>query len=80
MSLLKDGGLTDKKSVVSTTIARWPAKRMPEGIGMSVKDGWNWGIGFGLAMVIVVPLILVLFGCVIMMGLTMIGGSFGGLF
>jgi hypothetical protein len=61
------------------TIVRWPAERRSEGIGLSVKDGWNFSIGFGLAMAIAVPLILLLIGCALMFALTLLGGSLGAL-
>ena len=47
-----------KPTSQSVRIVRWPAKRLPEGIGLSVQDGWNFGIGLGLALVIAVPFIL----------------------
>jgi hypothetical protein len=61
------------------SIRRWPTERWPEGLGLSVKDGWNLGIGFGLAMAIAVPIILALIGCVLMLVLTVLGGSLGAL-
>ncbi len=61
------------------SIVRWPTERWPEGIGISVKDGWNFGIGFGVAMAIAVPLILALLGCVVGIGITVLGNSLGSL-
>ena len=61
------------------TIRRWPTERWPEGLGLSVKDGWNFGIGFGVAMAIAVPFILVLLACVIGLGMAMLGSSLGAL-
>lgn len=60
-------------------IASWPSVRKSEGIGISVKDGWNFGTGFGLAMAIAVPLILLLLSCVIGFVLMVAGGSLGAL-
>ncbi|MCP4083152.1 MAG: hypothetical protein GY743_23265 [Planctomycetaceae bacterium] len=62
------------------SVTQWPEKRTPEGIGLSVKDGWNFGTGFGLAMLIAVPLILSVFGCAIFVSLSVLGGSLGALF
>lgn len=59
------------------SVVEWPKKRLPEGIGISFKDGWNFGMGFGLAMAIAVPIILALLGCVIM---TAFGSTLGALF
>lgn len=70
---------TPKPQAHLMSIRRWPTERWPEGIGLSVKDGWNVGIGFGLAMAIAVPLILTLIGCVLGFGLTILGGSLGAI-
>jgi hypothetical protein len=59
MTLLKGDGTVPSK-LHKTNVIAWPEQRMPEGIGLSVKDGWYMGIGFGLAMTVAVPFILLL--------------------
>jgi hypothetical protein len=54
-----------------------PEKIYKENIGLGIKDGWGFGIGFGLAMTIAVPFILLLFGCIIWVGLIIFGSSLG---
>lgn len=61
------------------TINAWPVEREPQGVGLSVKDGWNFGIGFGVAMAIAVPLILFFLGCVVIFALAYFGSSLGAL-
>lgn len=61
------------------TISAWPVEREPQGVGLSVKDGWNFGIGFGVAMAIAVPLILFSFAVVIIFALVFFGGALGAL-
>jgi hypothetical protein len=78
LNLLKDEKIKPRPAA-PMAIIRWPTKRRSEGLGLSVKDGWNWGIGFGLAMAIAVPLILTLLGCVIGLGIMLLGGSLGAL-
>lgn len=56
-------------------IRSWPVVRESQGVGISVKDGWNFGTGFGLAMTIAVPFILLLIVCVAGIVLTMMGLS-----
>ena len=56
-------------------IRSWPTDRLPQGIGVSVKDGWNFGIGFGLAMAIAIPVIMMFLGCVIFLALAQLGSS-----
>jgi len=78
VKLLKnDGTIPEKTHTVA--ISSWPVERFSEGVGVSVKDGWNFGIGFGLAMALAVPLILLLLGCIIGVGLSIVGSSLGAL-
>ena len=56
-----------------------PPPRDQAGLGLNVKDGWNFGIGFGLAMAIVVPLILLFMGCLVIFALAFFGSSLGAL-
>ncbi|MHC4748969.1 MAG: hypothetical protein ACYTFW_03760 [Planctomycetota bacterium] len=79
MSLLKNDQSNKPRPPTPMTIIRWPIERWPEGLGLSVRDGWNLGIGFGLAMAIAVPLILLFLGCIIGIGITILGGSLGAL-
>lgn len=79
MTLLKnDDTLPPKKNPV--TVESWPKHRMSEGIGLSIKDGWNVGIGFGLAMTIALPIIIILFACIIGIGLSILGSSLSSIF
>jgi len=58
------------------SIGQWPLKRLSEGLGLSVKDGWNFGLGFWLCSVVIIGSL----GCVIAMGLAVLsGGLLGGL-
>ena len=51
-------------------------ERRPEGLGISFKDGWNFGLGFWLCSVVILGSL----GCVIAMGLAVLsGGLLGGL-
>lgn len=79
MSLLNDDKTIKPRVPTSIAVVRWPAERWPEGLGLSVRDGWNLGIGFGLAMAIAVPLILLALSCIIGIGITILGGSLGAL-
>ncbi len=79
MNMLKDDKPIKPRPPAPMMINRWPTERWPEGIGISVKDGWNFGIGFGLAMALAVPFILALIGCVIGLGITILGESLGAL-
>lgn len=78
MTMPKEAPLRPSKGDI-VTIKRWPNERQPEGIGLSVKDGWNLGIGFGVAMAIAVPLILAFIGCVLGIVVVVAGGSLGAL-
>jgi hypothetical protein len=79
MTLLKGDGSLPPKTEPKVTITRWPTERWPEGLGVSVRDGWNFGIGFGLAMAIAVPFILILLSCVIGGALMILGMELGAL-
>ncbi len=76
---MKGGEIKPQPQGHMMSIRRWPTERWPEGLGLSVKDGWNFGIGFGLAMIIAIPLILLFITCVFGVGLTILGGSLGSL-
>ena len=77
MALLKEDGTTPTKKPPSLSVHNWPVERLPEGLGVSFKDGWNFGTGFGLAMLIAVPLILLCLACIIGIGVIFLGGSLG---
>lgn len=77
MSLLKEDGTIPPKPATRNIIIAWPTKRLPEGIGMSVKDGWYWGIGFGMAMVIAIPVILTFLSCLIGLAIVLLGSWLG---
>lgn len=66
MTLLKNDGTTS-------------AKKISKSAGLEVRDGWRFGIGFGSAMFIAVSLILLLLGCIIGVGVMVLGGSLGAL-
>lgn len=76
MALINDDGTLPPKPDTKMLISAWPTERLKQGLGLSIKDGWNLGIGFGLAMAIAVPLILALIGCVVMMAF---GSTLGAL-
>lgn len=78
MALLKSDGTTPKPEP-KTVILAWPTERLSQGLGLSLKDGWNFGTGFGLAMAIAVPLILLAISCVIGTLIVIGGGSLGAL-
>ncbi|MHC4195403.1 MAG: hypothetical protein ACYSQZ_05590 [Planctomycetota bacterium] len=73
MTLLKEDGTVPIKTQ-KVSVNAWPVERLPEGIGLSVKDGWYFGIGFGLAIAIAVPLILGVSAFVIVLILSIFGG------
>lgn len=75
MTLLKDDGTIPQKLDPKVLIVSWPTERLPQGLGLSNKDGWNFGIGFGLAMAIAVPLILLALSCIIGTLLVVGGGA-----
>lgn len=77
MSLLKEDGTAPIKTQ-GMSINAWPTERLSEGIGLSVKDGWNFGIGFGAAVTIAIPLTLTLLTIIILIILA-IFGSLGNL-
>ena len=52
------GGLLKKPYGPRPTILQWPSIRASQGMGISFKDGYNFGLGFGVAIVIVLPLII----------------------
>lgn len=58
------------------TIAHWPKERRPEGLGLSVKDGINFGVGFWIGGVV----FSILAACFIFMAMAAFGVSLGGLF
>jgi hypothetical protein len=70
MTLLKnDGSVSEKLYKVSIV-------NQPDGVGLNVKDGWQFGIGFGLAMTVAVPFILLMFGLFVLV-IFAIFGSIG---
>lgn len=64
MTLLKGDGTLPPKRDTTMLISAWPTERLSQGLGLSIKDGWNFGTGFGLAMAIAVPLILLAISCI----------------
>lgn len=44
-------------------ILQWPTERMPQGLGLSKKDGYNLGLGMGVAIVIVLPILIAIMTC-----------------
>jgi hypothetical protein len=60
-------------------VVSWPKGRRAEGIGLSVKDGWNFGVGIGLALTIALPIILSIIGCAVWILFGWLGSSIGGL-
>ena len=72
--LISKPEITRKIDYVS--IDQWPNKRYSEGLGISFKDGWNFGLGFWLCSVVILGSL----GCIIAMGLAVLsGGLLGGL-
>lgn len=75
MNLLKGDG-TAPENGYATKLTSWP-ERKPDGLGLSVKDGWFFGVGFGLA----VAIIMILSSCIIWFGFILVlGSSLGALF
>ncbi len=70
---IKNGG-----GVAKLAIVKWPA-RDKDGVGSSIKDGWNFGIGFGLAMTVALPLMLMILGCVIGVAFMIFGTALAGM-
>lgn len=68
-----------RNTKVMMSLDSWPA-RIPDGLGLSFKDGWNFGTGFGLALVVAVPLIIAVVGCVIAFFLAVLGVSVENLY
>jgi hypothetical protein len=73
MNLLKNDGTVPIKPK-SVNVSAWPTERLPEGVGLSVKDGFYFGIGFGIAIIIAVPLILGISGLAIVLIVAIFGG------
>jgi hypothetical protein len=72
MTLLKgDDSIPKKPQLVNLT--SWPAERRPEGLGLSINDGWYFGIGFGLAMTVALPVILMAITLIVGVILAIIG-------
>jgi len=44
-------------------ILQWPDKRMPQGVGLSFKDGYNFALGMGVAFVFVLPVLIAIATC-----------------
>lgn len=44
-------------------ILQWPVERMPQGLGLSFKDGYNFGLGMGVAFVFVLPVLIAIASC-----------------
>ena len=65
MTLIKNDKTVPNK--IELRRITWPIERLPEGIGLSVLDGWNFGIGFGVAIVIAIPVASLILGIVIML-------------
>jgi len=67
---------TSRPDPIGTPDLAETRERRPEGLGLSVKDGWNFGLGFWLCSVVIIGSL----GCVIAMGLAVLsGGLLGGL-
>ncbi|KKL93121.1 hypothetical protein LCGC14_1877820 [marine sediment metagenome] len=65
-----------RETALDISLGQWPLKRRSEGLGISFKDGWNFGLGFWLCSVVILGSL----GCVIAMGLAVLsGGLLGGL-
>jgi hypothetical protein len=60
MSLLKDDQ-SIKRPPTLMAVIRWPTERWPEGLGLSVRDGWNFGLGLGPALIIIIIISQVIF-------------------
>jgi hypothetical protein len=72
MTLLKNDDSMPIKPHV-TVITSWPTERLPEGLGLSINDGWYFGIGLGLALTIALPVILLVIGFIVGIILAIIG-------
>jgi len=65
-----------REAALDISLGQWPLKRLSEGLGISFKDGWNFGLGFWLCSVVILGSL----GCIIAMGLAVLsGGLLGGL-
>jgi hypothetical protein len=73
VNLLKNDGTTPEK-LHKIYVINWPDNKQIS------KYGWYFGIGFGLAMTVAIPLILILFSCIVGIGLSILGNSLGALF
>jgi hypothetical protein len=79
MTLLKGDGSLPPKTEPKVTITRWPTERWPEGLGVSVRDGWNFGLGLGPALIVIIIISQIIFvglGCMALMAM---GTSLGAL-
>lgn len=77
MTLLNNDKSIKPRSPNPTEVIRWPVERYPEGIGLSVRDGWNFFLGGGAALVVVVGLAQLIIGCAIGVAIVVAGGSLG---
>ena len=64
-----------QSNLVRMQLLAWPDKRRSQGIGISIRDGWNFAIGFSFALTIAVP-IIVLAGVIL---LAVLGVGLGSL-
>lgn len=57
-----------------TMRVEWPGKRKSEGLGLSFKDGFNFGMGLWIALVVGMPVVGIVAGVVLFILLTFLGG------
>lgn len=67
--------LRDTPATKSIQVTSWPMKRTSEGVGISVRDGWNFGIGLGMALTVALPVIFGVAFFILFMILLVVGGS-----
>ncbi len=59
-------------------VTRWPEHRRSEGIGLSLRDGMNFGVGFAIGISVLFPVILIAVGCFVLLFWSTIAGLVGG--
>lgn len=75
MTLLKNDGTIPARPVKVFLV--WPQARLPSDI--LIRIGFWVCLGGGIALTVVLPVLLLIFGCVIGLGIMILGGSLGAL-
>ena len=66
MNLLKGDGTSPSRSIKVLLV--WPQERLPSDI--LIRIGFWISLGGGIALTVVLPILLLIFGCIIALGIT----------